>query len=209
MYRASHVKAEKNLKTRVSMILSERIYLRRFLDTDWRDLYEYLSLESVVRFEPYDPFTEKDCIEAARERQQQMSFWAVCLRSSEKMIGNLYFEPCQPEDYGNWKLGYVFNPVFGKKGYALESCRALLNEGFTSFRVRRVVAYCDPENRPSWRLLERLGMRREGHLRQNVFFKKDSDGNPVWKDTYEYAILADEWNTLSKAPSTSFLPPII
>ncbi len=187
------------------MILSERIYLRRFLETDWRDLYEYLSLEEVVRYEPYGPFSEEECILAARERQHQPSFWAVCQSSSDKLIGNLYFEPCEPETFGNWELGYVFNPAYGKTGYALESCSALLNYGFTSLRVRRVVAFCDPENVPSWRLLERLGMRREGHLRNNVYFKKDNTGVPIWKDTYEYAILTDEWKDLTRIlPSDPF-----
>ena len=57
-----------------------------------------------------------------------------------------------------------------------------------------VTAECNPMNVRSWKLMERLGMRREGEFRQNVYFRKDSDGNPVWQDTYQYAILANEWN---------------
>jgi RimJ/RimL family protein N-acetyltransferase len=41
--------------------------------------------------------------------------------------------------------------------------------------------------------LERLKMRREGHLRTNIYFKLDDQGQPIWNDTYEYAILKDEW----------------
>jgi len=52
---------------------------------------------------------------------------------------------------------------------------------------------CNPLNEPSWRLLERLGMRREGHLIKNIYFKKDECGNPIWADTLEYAVLASEW----------------
>ena len=37
-------------------------------------------------------------------------------------------------------------------------------------------------------------MRREGHLLQNVYFKTDEQGNPIWMDTYLYGILKDEWN---------------
>ena len=55
--------------------------------------------------------------------------------------------------------------------------------------VHRIYAECDPENENSWRLLERLGFSREAHLRQNVYFWKDTDGNPIWKDTYVYARL--------------------
>ncbi|OQB23383.1 MAG: hypothetical protein BWY11_01988 [Firmicutes bacterium ADurb.Bin182] len=52
---------------------------------------------------------------------------------------------------------------------------------------------CNPQNTASWKVLERLNMRREGHLLKNVWFKKDEQGNPVWLDTYLYAILRDEW----------------
>ena len=57
-----------------------------------------------------------------------------------------------------------------------------------------VTAMCNPLNTASWKLMERLGMRREGHLIQNIWFKRDERGEPIWSDTYEYAILADEWN---------------
>ena len=39
---------------------------------------------------------------------------------------------------------------------------------------------------------ESLGFRREAHLRQNVYFWKDADGSPIWKDTYVYAILESD-----------------
>ncbi len=44
---------------------------------------------------------------------------------------------------------------------------------------------------PSWRLLEKAGFRREAHFRENVFFFRDAEGNPVWKDTFVYALLND------------------
>jgi RimJ/RimL family protein N-acetyltransferase len=54
---------------------------------------------------------------------------------------------------------------------------------------------CNPVNKPSWKLLERLGFRREGCLIKNVYFTTDAAGNPVWADTYIYAILATEWSS--------------
>lgn len=52
---------------------------------------------------------------------------------------------------------------------------------------------CNPENTALWKLLERLNMRREGHLQKNIFFKYDEKRKPIWNDTYEYAVLSDEW----------------
>ena len=50
----------------------------------------------------------------------------------------------------------------------------------------------DPRNECSWRLPEKVGMKREAHFRKNIWFRKDADGNPVRKDTYVYALLAGE-----------------
>jgi RimJ/RimL family protein N-acetyltransferase len=69
----------------------------------------------------------------------------------------------------------------------------MLDYGFDTLHARRIVAMCNPENTSSWKLLERLNMRREGHLRKNIYFKHDDLGNPIWNDTYEYALLKDEW----------------
>lgn len=62
---------------------------------------------------------------------------------------------------------------------------------------------CNPLNKPSWKLLERLGFRREGHLRQNIFFKRDNKGQPVWQDTFEYAIITDDYFNKSRTASNS------
>lgn len=90
-------------------------------------------------------------------------------------------------------LGYVFNAHFQRQGYAFEAAHALVDGVFQHQGAHRVTALCNPLNTASWKLLEKLGMRREGHLLQNVFFKRDAQGDPLWADTYEYAILAQEW----------------
>ncbi len=55
--------------------------------------------------------------------------------------------------------------------------------------AHRVYAECDPRNVPSWKLLESVGMKREARLRQNVWFHRDENGAPIWKDTFVYALL--------------------
>lgn len=106
------------------------------------------------------------------------------------MIGNLYFSK---EDFETWEVGYVFNERYWGNGYAKESLHGLMKYAFMSLDVRRIIAQCDPKNVPSWRLLEGVGMRREGLLLQNIYFFTDENGNPIWKDTYEYGILKAEY----------------
>ncbi|MDA3731727.1 GNAT family protein [Niameybacter massiliensis] len=171
------------------MIL-ERVYIRRFRKEDWKDLYDYLSDPEVVKFEPYDIFFEEEAKEEASKRAQHKSFYAVCLKENDKLIGNLYLDQSA---FDTWELGYVFNRKYQGQGYAIESTRALVDYAFTELGARRIIAMCNPDNHASWKLLEKLHMRREGHLKQNIYFKQDAMGNPLWLDTYLYGILKSEW----------------
>lgn len=171
-------------------LMTERLYLRCFREKDWEDLYEYLSDENVLRYEPYEVFDREQCRQEAIHRSQNQDFLAVCLKETDKVIGNLYFSK---QEFDTWELGYVFNGAYQGKGYATEGARAVLEEAFEQLGAHRIVAMCNPENEASWRLLERLHMRREGHLVRNIYFKRDESGAPIWQDTYEYAMLAREW----------------
>jgi RimJ/RimL family protein N-acetyltransferase len=181
-------------------LATPRLAIRRFEDCDAADLYEYLSDPEVVRFEPYDVFTPEDCQEETANRAGNPAFLAVCLKDTGKLIGNLYLDETEPE-FSSWELGYVFNPKYQRMGYATEACRAALNDVFGRLRAHRVCGMCDPMNERSWKLLERLGMRRESHKIQNVCFRRDAQGRPLWTDTYEYAILAQEWRAKEGAPT--------
>ena len=174
------------------MIIAEtdRLILRRFRADDAQDLYEYLSQPETVRYEPYDPFTLPHARQEAAARAHSEDFIAVCLKDGGKLIGNLYFHH---GDYDCWELGYVFNARYQHRGYATEAARALLDLAFRHWGAHRVTAECNPENEASWRLMERLNMRQEGWLRQNIWFRRDAQGRPIWQDTYTYAILSSEW----------------
>lgn len=173
-------------------ILTDRLVIRTFKPNDWQDLYEYLSDEEVVKFEPYDVFSENQAIEEATRRSQDKSFYAVCLKEQDhlKLIGNLYFAK---GEFDTWELGYVFNSKYQGQGYATESAKALLEYAFTHLGARRILAHCSPQNASSWKLLERLHMRREGVFLQNIYFKRDHNDEPIWLDSYQYAILKTEW----------------
>ena len=173
-----------------SIIKTSRLLIRHFRPDDWQDLYEYLSQAEVVEYEPYEPFTVKFAKLEAINRSKNHDFFAVCLKDSLKLIGNIYLTE---REYNSWELGYVFKSKYWRSGYAEEAARALVSQVFRDKSAHRVCAMCNPQNTPSWKLLERLGFRREGHLRQNVFFRKDEFGCPVWQDTYEYGVLASEW----------------
>jgi RimJ/RimL family protein N-acetyltransferase len=90
------------------------------------------------------------------------------------------------------ELGWVLNPDHTGQGYATEAGRELVRICFEVLRVHRVVATCFADNDPSWRLMERLGLRRELHAVADAWHRSGR-----WMDTYGYAITAEEWHARS------------
>lgn len=172
------------------MLETKRLLIRRFLPADWQDLHAYLSDPAVVEFEPYGVFLPEESKSEALRRAGDDIFWAVVFKENGKVIGNLTLSK---QDFNTFELGYVFNQSYQGHGYATESAQALIGEAFQERGARRITAMCNPRNARSWRLLERLRFRREGHLIQNVWFKKDANGQPVWFDTFLYGLLYEEW----------------
>jgi RimJ/RimL family protein N-acetyltransferase len=85
------------------------------------------------------------------------------------------------------EIGWTVMPKHAGRGYATEAARAVLRMAFEHYGLRRVVANLDARNDRSAALCERLGMRREVH-RIGDFWSKGR-----WTDSYEYALLRDEW----------------
>lgn len=86
------------------------------------------------------------------------------------------------------ELGWCLRPEEEGKGLATEAVRELFRICFEDLGLRRVVASCFSANEPSWRLMERVGMRREEHAVRDSLHR-----NGEWLDGYRYALLADEW----------------
>ena len=92
------------------------------------------------------------------------------------------------------ELGWVLDPGHTGAGYATEAVRELLDICFSGLGLRRVTATCFGSNEASWRLMERLGMRRELHAVTDALPRSGE-----WADTYRYALLATEWGTARTA----------
>ncbi len=86
------------------------------------------------------------------------------------------------------ELGWSLDPAYGGKGYATEAVEGLMRVCFEHLGVRRVLANCFADNEASWRLMERVGMRREAHTRKESLHRSGE-----WLDGLTYALLAEEW----------------
>ena len=88
------------------------------------------------------------------------------------------------------ELGWTLHPAHQGNGYATEAVRAAIDLCFGTLGIRRVEASCFAANEPSWRLMERLGMRRELYAVAESLHRDHG-----WLDGMTYALLATEWHT--------------
>ncbi|MGE0397747.1 MAG: GNAT family N-acetyltransferase [Kofleriaceae bacterium] len=172
---------------------TERLVLREFVEDDWRALFAIESQPDVVRYQANDVHDE------ARSREYVQGIM-VCAREVPRLVFDLAITRPGDDTYigrvgmrradADPRLGelwFVIAPEHQGHGYVTEAARALVTYAFAELGMHRIHGDCDPRNPASARVMERLGMRREGHLVQNVFLKGE------WCDSLIYAVLASEW----------------
>jgi len=89
------------------------------------------------------------------------------------------------------EIWYLVEPESWGKGIATEAAKHLLDLGFGELRLHRIWAACLPENPASARVLEKVGLRKEGFLVKNLKI------HGMWKSSFLYAMLAEEWSRAS------------
>lgn len=175
-------------------IFTSRLYLRDFQEADWQDVHAYSVDPEVLRYIQATIPSEEETHEVIRSwingkaDQPPHYDFAVISQSEKCLIGWC----CIQISIGKLQEGelmYVFNRKYWGQGYATEAARAVLEFGFLELKLHRIWATCRPMNVGSRHVLEKLGMRQEGHLRQHVWMR-DS-----WHDSYLYAILDHEWRS--------------
>ena len=184
-------------------IETERLWLRRFAEWDIPNLLDFLADPSVAKAVPeiepteagarqyvarqaaLEPFEEDQCFDLALERE-----------ADGKVIGLLTLVR---RDSYRAEIGWALGVEHRGRGYATEAATALMIYGFTTLGLHRIQAGTRAANAASRRVMERLGMRREAHMRE----VECQDG--AWQDAVIYAALADEWlaREESKVPKRS------
>lgn len=165
---------------------TERLLIRKFELKDLQAVYEYTSDVNVMKYIPEGVFTEETAQKFIRQNMgDEAEKFAVVLKDEHILIGHIFFG----KYFGThtYEIGWVFNPKFYNRGYASEAAKAILQFGFEKMNLHRIIATCQPENPPSYRVMEKIGMRREG------YFKKCIPNDDKWWDEYYYAILEEEW----------------
>ena len=173
---------------------ARRVALRRFQPGDVDAFVRYRSVAEVARYQGWDaPFPRAAGEDFVRELMTRhpdtAGEWfqfAVVLRTTGGLIGDCAAGP-HCGDARQAEIGFTIAPGYQGRGFATEAAGCLLGYLFGARRKHRVVARCDARNAASAGVLEKLGMRREGHLRESTWAKGE------WTDDLIYAVLDHEW----------------
>jgi len=176
-------------------VRTARLSLRPATAADLGATWRYRRLEAVSRWLIRAPLTAED-YRVQFERPDSLAKTLVVELRGE-VIGDLMVtvedgwaqaEILDQAEQVQAELGWVLDPDREGHGYATEAVRELIRLCFEDLGLRRVTANCFADNEASWRLMERVGMRREVHTVRESLHRSGR-----WLDGLGYALLADEW----------------
>jgi len=189
-------------------LTTDRLLLRPFTMDDVDDVLEYINdlewAEYQVNIQSV-PYTRKD-VETLVAMFSDPSYWETghpelpstgngagllqifAVVFEGKVIGEVALNQ-RGEDRPNERaeLAYSLSRQHWGKGLMTEAARVVMNWAFQTYSFNRIYAWCDPRNIGSWRVLEKLGMKREGQLRSHLKW------NDEFRDQLYYGILRAEW----------------
>lgn len=115
-----------------------------------------------------------------------LRFWIFTKEEPEQIIGTVSFQNIVRSVYQSCQIGYKLDPLYWKHGYATEAIAKAISIVFQEFHLHRIEALVLPDNKPSIRLLERLGFQSEGICHSCIFLKKR------WTDHLRYSLICEE-----------------
>jgi len=180
-------------------LITDRLVVRPFESSDVPALIEYLSMDDpmvarVMRIAP-----SPEAIEAYWGPMRDIDPFAdpqwnslmIHVKAEGKAVGNVgYGITVINETHKLGQIGWSLSPDFRGRGFATEAAQAVLGFQFDHLGVNRVSARTGIANRRSWRLMERLGMRREAHFRRS-----HTNLAGEWDDEFIFAVLKSEWDS--------------
>lgn len=179
-------------------ISGPRVSLREFGPGDSAAWLRIASDERVTRFASWAPITTpeaavawlREAAWAATQNPRRAYHLAVEENGSGELIGGAALDVLS-HTHRQGEIGFYLRPDRWGQGLGAEVARLLLRLGFATLELHRIEATTDPENVASQRLLQRLGMRQEGHLRDRYLV------GGKWRDRLLYAIIRPEWTDAS------------
>ncbi len=175
-------------------LATQRLILREYNSDDWSTVFAYQADPKYLEYYPWHERNATDVktyiqkfIDWQHEHPRLKYQLALTLALHKQVIGSCGIRLSEAKAH-QAELGYEIAPSCWRQGYATEAARGMLKFGFTELHLHRIWASCLAENTGSKRVMEKIGMQPEGHLRENRWMK-----GRYW-DTLVYSILKSEWH---------------
>ena len=174
-------------------IETARLRLRRFTAADLPALIAYRNDPEVARYQGWETFSaeEADAFLHGQDATEPGAPGAWLQIAMEEKASGTVVGDCalhvREDDARQGEIGFTLSRAHQGRGLAREAVTAVLDYAFGTLGLHRMIAVTDARNAAAPALLERIGMRREGHFLQNVWFKG------AWGDELQFAVLAEEW----------------
>jgi ribosomal-protein-alanine N-acetyltransferase len=172
---------------------TKRFVLRQIKQDDAKEIFQYFSKDEVTKFYDLESFTN---IEQAEElihkwnqrfENNQGIRWGITLRSEGSVIGTCGFHGWA-KNHCKIGIGYELTPEYWQQGIMTEVIPKIIEFGFNNLGLNRIEAFVEPENIGSRKVLEKVGFREEGVLKEHYFWRDR------FVDNVLYALLKKEYN---------------
>ncbi|WKN41202.1 GNAT family N-acetyltransferase [Tunicatimonas pelagia] len=182
-----------------SELITDRLQLKIITSDDLDDIHYLHSLPETDRYNTLGIPEDRAVTEAIVQQwlnQQQAEpnhhfTWRISDRATQNFIGLIALHLGE-ERFQLATVWYKLLPVFWGKGLATEALNEVLRFGFKELHLHRIEAGCATKNIASARVLEKVGMQREGSKRKVLPIRGQ------WVDNHEYAILEEDWKRTKK-----------
>jgi [ribosomal protein S5]-alanine N-acetyltransferase len=173
-------------------LLTRRLLLREFRVEDLAAVQIFAGDVEVTRYTDWGPNSRdataaflttvaRDAVVVPRADYQL----AIVERATGSLIGAVHLG-ITSDEHRRGEIGYTIARSRWGKAYATEAAAAMLDFGFTMVHLHKITATCDPENVASARVLTKIGMSREGYLRQHLLIRGQ------WRDRLLFAAIFED-----------------
>ena len=181
-----------NMFSKIPILETPRLTLRRLRVDDAGDMFEYACREDVTRYLSWSVHPDRDYtrdyLAFVQRQYEEGEFydWAVIDKAEMKMIGTCGFTSFDDENNAG-EIGYVLNPDYWGQGLMPEAAREVVRFGFQKLNLHRIYARCMEENAQSRRVMEKCGLFYEGTHRSSLYIKGE------YRTVCIYALLREDY----------------
>lgn len=193
----------------VKTLETKRLLLRKFMPDDFAAVHSYAGIPENTFYMSWGPNTEEQtrayidkAITKAEETPCVDYQYAAVLKETGELIGGCGLTLTGDEA----EVGWILHRDYWKQGFGTEMGRRMLELGFDTLHLHRILAHCDTDNYASYHVMEKIGMRQEGEFVESRRAHTPSD--KTYAGEFSYAILKDEWDTKKEIAYYNALPVV-